>query len=74
VAVAVAVAVAGATHDALIGGSTHVLGHLRLQELLDHSLDDLLQEAGIVQENPLRDLLCQPTMIFGHRYSVSEIG
>jgi len=48
-----------------------VLGHLCLKDLLHHPLDDLTQEVGIVEQNLLHQLRVQPTMIFGHRHSVS---
>jgi hypothetical protein len=47
------------------------MGHLDLQQLLHHPLDDLTQEAGIVQQDLLHQLRVQPTMICGHRHSVS---
>jgi hypothetical protein len=56
---------------ALVGSSADVLGHLRFQQLLEHPLDDLVQEVRVVQQDPLRHLCIQPTMICGHRYSVS---
>jgi hypothetical protein len=68
----VAVASPGASLDALVRGGAHVLGHLRFEHLLEHPLHDLAQEAGIVQQGPLHRLRVQPTMILGHRHSVSD--
>ena len=67
-----AVAVPGASLAALVRSRSYVLGHLGLQNLLHHPLADLAQEAGIVQQDLLRHLHIHPTMIFGHRHSVSD--
>jgi hypothetical protein len=49
-----------------------MLGHLRLQQLLQHPLDDLLEKAEVVQQDLLRHLGVRPTMLVGHRRSVSD--
>jgi hypothetical protein len=59
---------------ALVGSSAYVLDHLGFQQLLEHPLDDLVQEVRIIQQDPLHRLCIRPTMIVGHRHSVSEIG
>ena len=46
----VAVAVAGAGSTALVGSRSYVLGHLRFEHLLEHSLDDFAQKARIVEQ------------------------
>jgi hypothetical protein len=56
---------------ALVGSSAYVLGHLCFQQLLEHPLDDLVQEVRVVQQDSLHRLCIQPTMIVGHRHSVS---
>ena len=48
-----------------------MLGHLGLQDLLHYPLYDLAQEVGIVQQDLLHQLRVRPTMICGHRHSVS---
>jgi hypothetical protein len=58
---------AGAPLAAFVEGGTHVLGiHLRRQQLLDRPLHDLAQEPGVVEQDPLREPLGQPTMVSGH--------
>ena len=48
-----------------------MLCHLRLEDLLHHALYNLLQEVGIGQQALLRQLRVHPTMIMGHRRSLS---
>jgi hypothetical protein len=67
----VAVAVSGASLEALVGCCSYVLGHFGFQDLLHHSLADLTQKAGIVQQSLLHQFSIHPTMIFGHRHSLS---
>ena len=45
--------------------------YLCFQELLEHPLHDLVQEVWVIQQDPLRHLCIQPTMIWGHRRSFS---
>ena len=47
----VAVAVPGAPCAPLVARGSHVRGHLRLQNRLQHPLHDLLEEGGIVQQD-----------------------
>jgi hypothetical protein len=42
-----------------------MLGHLRFEHLLEHPLDNLAQEAGIVEQDLLHRLRVHPTMICG---------
>jgi hypothetical protein len=56
----VAVAVPGASLDALIGCRSYVLGHLGLKDLLHHSLADLTQKTRIVQQNILYQFSIHP--------------
>jgi hypothetical protein len=44
---------------AFVGSSSYVLGHLCFQELLEHPLDDLVQEVWVIQQDPLRHLCIQ---------------
>jgi hypothetical protein len=48
-----------------------MLCHLRLEDLLHHALYNLLEEVGIGQQDLLRQLRVHPTMIMGHRRSLS---
>jgi hypothetical protein len=57
---------------ALVGSGAYVPGHLGFQQLLEHPLDDLVQEVRVVQQDPLHRLCIHPTMIVGHRHSVSD--
>jgi hypothetical protein len=47
-----AVAVAGAGSAPLVGGGAYVLAHLRFQHFLEHSLDDPVQKARVVEKIP----------------------
>jgi hypothetical protein len=67
----VAVAVPSASLEALVGCCSYVLGHFGFQDLLHHSLADLKQKARIVQQNLLHQFSVHPTMICGHRHSLS---
>jgi hypothetical protein len=66
----VAMALAGI--GALVGSGAHVLGHLRFEHLLKHPLDDFPEQTCIVQQDILHHLRVRPTMIWGHRHSVSD--
>jgi hypothetical protein len=50
----VTVSMAFAGTGAFVGSGSYVLGHLGLQDLLHHPLDDLAQEARVVEQDPLR--------------------
>jgi hypothetical protein len=62
---ACAVALSGAPLGSLVRRCSNVLGHLRFEHLLEHPLDNLAQEAGIVEQDLLHRLRVHPTMICG---------
>jgi hypothetical protein len=41
--------VASAGSAALVGSRSYVLGHLRFEHFLEHSLDDLAQKARVIE-------------------------
>ena len=60
-----------APRSTFVRGGAYVLGNLRFEPLLKHPLEDLLKEAGVVQQSLLRYLRVPLTMILGHRRSLA---
>ena len=61
----VAVAMVHAALRALVKGGADVLGHPRLQDLLEHQLEDPLEEARVFQQDPLHQIFARSTRVFG---------